>query len=165
MGWHLRRIDVIHGPNLNLLGARERSIYGSMGLKEIDGALAALGKELGMAVRCRQSNIEGEIIDFVQEAGRDSDFIIINPGGYTHTSVAIRDALAAVATPAIEVHLTNTQAREEFRRVSYIAEVVLGRIEGLGTEGYLLALRYAAARLGAKGKNETANRRSKKTSR
>lgn len=142
------RIDVIHGPNLNLLGAREIEVYGSKTLKQINNELKRLGKSLGADLHCFQSNHEGELVDLIQQSGREADFIIINPGAYTHTSIAIRDALAAIGTPALEVHLSNTQAREAFRSHSTIGPVVVGRIEGLGYRGYLLALRYAASELG-----------------
>jgi 3-dehydroquinate dehydratase-2 len=141
-------IDVINGPNLNLLGTRRPEIYGSMTLEQIEEGLKNLSLELGVEVRCFQSNHEGEIIELIHQAGVEADFIIINAGAYTHTSVVIRDALEAVGTPAIEVHLSNTQAREDFRRRSLLAGVTAGRIEGLGALGYHLALRYAAATLG-----------------
>lgn len=137
-------IDIINGPNMNLLGTREPGIYGTTSLKEIETKLHELSREFGVEVRCFQSNHEGAIVDRIQLAGTEAGFIIINPAAYTHTSLAIRDALAAVSTPAIEVHLSNTHKREETRHHSHIADVVVGRIEGLGPQGYELALRCAA---------------------
>jgi 3-dehydroquinate dehydratase II len=137
------RVLVLHGPNLNLLGAREPEIYGSVKLSEIDAALAGLARELNLEVRCVQTNHEGELVDQIQQAPSWAEVIIINPAAYTHTSVAISDALKAVGLPAIEVHLSNVYAREEFRQRSYIAGVVRGRILGFGSESYLLALRAA----------------------
>ncbi|HEX6988641.1 MAG TPA: type II 3-dehydroquinate dehydratase [Bacillota bacterium] len=135
------RVLVIHGPNLNLLGEREPEVYGTLTLDDIDDRIRAEAAALGIEVTCVQSNSEGALIDAIHAARRDADGIIINPGAYTHYSLAIRDALAAVPVPAIEVHLSNVHAREEFRRHSVIAPVVKGQIVGLGVEGYLLALR------------------------
>ncbi len=141
-------ILVMHGPNLNLLGSREPERYGATTLEQIDDRLRALGGELGVDVTCFQSNHEGALVDRIHQAARESqDFIVINPAAYTHTSVALRDALLAVAIPCIEVHLTNVHAREEFRRRSYVSDIALGVISGLGAEGYELALRAAASRL------------------
>ncbi len=141
-------ILVMHGPNLNLLGSREPERYGATTLEQIDDRLRALGSELGVDVTCFQSNHEGALVDRIHQAARESqDFIVINPAAYTHTSVALRDALLAVAIPCIEVHLTNVHAREEFRRRSYVSDIALGVISGLGAEGYELALRAAASRL------------------
>lgn len=139
------RVLVIHGPNLNLLGEREPEVYGTLTLDEIDDRIRAEAADLGIEVTCVQSNSEGAVIDAIHAARREADGIIINPGAYTHYSLAIRDALAAVALPAIEVHLSNVHAREEFRRHSVIAPVVRGQIVGLGAEGYLLALRALRA--------------------
>ena len=135
------RVLVLHGPNLNLLGRREESIYGTATLRDIDASLRKLSGELGVAVDIRQSNLEGELVTWIQEARGTYQGIIINPAAYTHTSVAIRDALAAVDMPIVEVHLSNIYRREEFRRHSYISGVALGQISGLGPTGYLLALR------------------------
>ncbi|NJD54833.1 MAG: type II 3-dehydroquinate dehydratase [Nitrospirae bacterium] len=133
------KILVIHGPNLNLLGTREPDVYGRATLEDINRRVIALAQELGMEAEAFQSNSEGEIVDAVQ--GKSYDALIINPAAYTHTSVAIRDAIAAVGRPAIEVHISNIHKREEFRRTSYISGVVTGQISGLGVEGYLLAVR------------------------
>ena len=135
-----RRILVIHGPNLNLLGRREPDVYGHTTLAQIDADLVELGASLGCAVDCFQSNHEGQLIDRIQAAMSDHDGIVINPGGLTHTSVALRDALAATALPVIEVHLSNVFAREEFRRHSMVTGVALGLISGFGDTSYRLGL-------------------------
>jgi 3-dehydroquinate dehydratase-2 len=135
------RILVLHGPNLNLLGTREQSIYGTESLDSIDGALTKLADELAVEVDIRQSNVEGELVSWIQEARSGYAGIIINPAAYTHTSIAIRDAVAAVGLPTIEVHLSNIHQREPFRHHSYLAGVAVGQIAGLGPAGYLLALR------------------------
>lgn len=140
---------VLNGPNLNLLGTREPEHYGRMTLADIDARLVALGKELGVAVETFQSNAEHELVGRVQQApAAGVKFIIINPAAFTHTSVALRDALAAVHVPFIEVHLSNVHAREPFRHQSYLTDIAVGVIAGLGSIGYELALRAAAARLG-----------------
>jgi len=135
------RILVLHGPNLNLLGTREQGIYGSASLDAVDADIAELADELAVEVDIRQSNHEGELVGWIQEARSGYHGVIINPAAYTHTSVAIRDALAAVSLPTIEVHLSNIYQREDFRHQSYVAGVSLGQISGLGPAGYLLALR------------------------
>ncbi len=138
---NMLRVLILHGPNLNLLGAREPSIYGTLSLDGIDSAITELAEELALTVDIRQSNGEGELVNWIQEARSGYSGVIINPAGYTHTSVAIRDAIAAVGLPTIEVHLSNIHQREKFRRHSYVAGVALGQISGLGPNGYLLALR------------------------
>lgn len=137
----LRRVFVIHGPNLNLLGKREPQIYGRESLEEINASLVALGAELGIEIAAFQSNHEGAIVDKIQQAAETADGLIINPAAYTHTSVAIRDALAMLAIPVIEVHLSNIHRRESFRRESLTAAATTGQIVGLGAAGYRLALR------------------------
>ncbi len=142
------RILVLNGPNLNLLGTREPAHYGRATLAEIEAGLVALGGELGAEVACFQSNAEAELIGQVQAApSKGIDFIVINPAGLTHSSVSLRDALAAVGIPFIEVHLSNVHAREPFRRQSYFSDIAVGVISGLGPVGYELALRAALARL------------------
>jgi 3-dehydroquinate dehydratase-2 len=137
------RVLVIHGPNLNLLGVREPAIYGSETLADIDRQLGALAEELGCAVSTYQSNCEGALLDRIHAAREAADVILINAGTYTHTSVAIRDALLAVGLPVIEVHLSNTHRREPFRQRSFIADVAVGQVIGFGINSYLLALRAA----------------------
>lgn len=138
-----KKVLVIHGPNLNLLGKRETNIYGKKSLKAIDKGISLLASELGINVKTIQLNSEGEIVDVIQTG--DYDALIINPAAYTHTSIAIRDAIAAISKPTIEVHLSNISGREEFRKRSYIAGVAVGQINGFGHESYLLALRAAAS--------------------
>jgi len=140
-------IFVLNGPNLNLLGTREPEIYGRETLDDIAAAMSDRAGELGVTLDIRQSNHEGHLIDWLQEAGvSGAKAVILNPGGYTHTSVAIRDAVAAIDVPVIEVHLSNPDAREGFRRRSLIATVAKGSIKGFGAQSYMLAL-DAAARL------------------
>ncbi len=138
---NMLRVLVLHGPNLNLLGRREESIYGTTTLAMINTALVKLGSELAVELDIRQSNSEGELVTWIQGARQACQGIIINPAAYTHTSVAIRDALAAVDLPTIEVHLSNIYRREEFRRHSYVSGVAVAQISGFGSNGYLLALR------------------------
>lgn len=134
-------ILIIHGPNLNLLGSRETAVYGVETLEEINSRCENLARELGVGVEIRQSNSEGEIVDLIQRAPKTASGILINPGAYTHYSYAIRDALAAVKLPAVEVHLSNIYAREDFRHVSVTAPVTAGQISGFGADSYLLGLR------------------------
>jgi len=137
------KILVVHGPNLNLLGKREPNIYGTVTLDEINGRLTALARELGTEVSCFQSNHEGELVQKIQDAMGEYQAIVINPGAYTHTSVALRDAIASTGILAVEVHLSNIYRREEFRQHSYISGVAAGQITGFGPESYLLGLRAA----------------------
>lgn len=141
------RILVLHGPNLNLLGQREPELYGRTTLAEIEVALSALAEELGAALESFQSNHEGALIDRIHAAVGEVDGIVINPGGLTHTSVSLRDALVGSDLPFVEVHLSNVHAREEFRRRSLISDVAVGQVVGLGPIGYELALRGLLARL------------------
>lgn len=134
-------ILVLHGPNLNLLGTREPTIYGTITLDEVDVSLKNLGKELGVSVESRQSNVEGELITWIQEAKARFEGLVFNPAAYTHTSIALRDAIVGVGIPMVEVHLSNIHRRESFRRRSYIAPVSLGQISGFGPQSYLLGLR------------------------
>ena len=145
------KIQIINGPNLNLLGTREPAIYGRESLADINRRLVTEGRRKGLAVTTFQSNHEGALVDRIQAARKEgAAFIVINPGAYTHTSVAIRDALAAVAIPFIEVHLSNIHAREPFRHRSFVSDIAVGTIAGLGSKGYDFALEFAAARLAAR---------------
>ncbi len=147
------KVLVLHGPNLNLLGTRDPAIYGTTTLAEIDAELARRAKAHGAEVRCVQTNLEGELVEHIQRAKGWADAIVINPGGYTHTSVAIRDAIDAVALPAIEVHLSNLHAREEFRARSVTAAVCIGQICGFGAQSYYLGLDAALSRVKASGRS------------
>jgi 3-dehydroquinate dehydratase II len=132
---------VLHGPNLNLLGTREPGIYGETSLVEVDRRIARHGRQRGVRVVCRQSNIEGELVTWLQRAERDGfRGVVMNPGAFTHYSIAIRDAVAAIGVPVVEVHLSNVHAREDFRRTSVIAAVARGQIAGFGPTSYLLGL-------------------------
>jgi 3-dehydroquinate dehydratase II len=143
----VRSVWILHGPNLNLLGKREPKIYGTESLEDINRRLLEAAKGGGATAQCFQSNHEGELVNRIQEAGHQKiDFIILNPAAYTHTSVAIRDALAGVGIPFIEVHLSNVHAREAFRHRSYVSDIAVGTICGLGSRGYDLALAYALSR-------------------
>lgn len=138
---------VLNGPNLNMLGIREPATYGQSTLADIDALCIDEGKTLGLAVSCRQSNIEGELVTWIQQALGKFDAIVINPGAYSHTSIAIHDAIKAVNLPVVEVHLSNIHAREAFRHHSYVSPVALGVICGLGATGYKLALHALAEKL------------------
>jgi len=142
------RVLALHGPNLNLLGTREPEVYGRTTLADIHAAMEARAQAHGVVVESFQSNHEGQLVDRVQAAAAEGiDFIVINPAAYTHTSVALRDALAAVSIPYIEVHLSNVHARESFRHHSYFSDRAVGVICGLGAYGYMAALDFALARL------------------
>ena len=139
----MAKVLVIHGPNLNMLGKRETGVYGNATLDEINNAVRLLAKELDADVSFFQSNSEGKLIDKIHEAAGTYDAIVINPGGYTHSSVALRDAVAAVNIPTVEVHMSNIYSREEFRHHSFISPVAVGQISGFGVNSYLIGLRAA----------------------
>jgi 3-dehydroquinate dehydratase-2 len=141
-------ILVLNGPNLNLLGTREPGIYGTATLAEIEAACIAEGADLGLDVSCRQSNHEGDLVDALHAARLDKAGVVLNAGAYTHSSIALRDAISATGLPVVELHLSNVHAREAFRRESCIAPVCIGQIAGFGPLGYLLSLRALAAHLG-----------------
>mgnify|MGYP000215220741 CR=1 FL=1 len=136
----MRTVAVIHGPNLNMLGTREPEVYGSMGLDKVNKNIQSCAEKLNIGVDIFQSNHEGEIVDFIQDGYNKYKGIVINPGGLTHYSIVLRDALVAVKLPVIEVHISNIHQREEFRHKSVIAPIAIGQISGLGTDGYLYAL-------------------------
>ncbi|MDD5021327.1 MAG: type II 3-dehydroquinate dehydratase [Endomicrobiaceae bacterium] len=138
----MKKILIINGPNLNLLGTREPEIYGKFTLTDLENKLKDFAKKINIEIECFQSNHEGEIVDKIGSAKNNFNGIIINPAAYTHTSVALRDAISSVQIPTIEVHISNIYSREEFRHNSFIAPVALGQISGLGIDGYLLALEY-----------------------
>ena len=135
------KILIINGPNINLLGTREPEIYGALTMDNINDSLFDYAKTLGVEIETFQSNIEGEIVDKIQQSKKDCAGIVINPAAYTHTSVAIRDAIAAVNMPAVEVHISNIHSREEFRKNSFIAPVCIGQISGFGADSYRLGLK------------------------
>lgn len=135
------KVLLLHGPNLNLLGTREPEVYGSMTLDDINEKMIVLGKELGAEVTCLQSNYEGALIDALHDSRTWASGVVFNPGGYTHTSVALRDAISAIVIPVIEVHLSNVYAREEFRHVSFVSAVCKGKVTGFGWRSYELGLR------------------------
>lgn len=138
-----RKVLVLHGPNLNLLGKRQPDIYGRLTLEQINRKIRSLAKELAVEVEIRQSNSEGELVNWIQESPKQFGALVINAAAYTHSSVALRDALTAVGIPAVEVHISNIHKREEFRKRSLIAEAVVGQIAGFGVQSYLLGLRAA----------------------
>lgn len=138
----MNKIYVFHGVNLHLLGVREPDIYGTTSLEELNKKMTAMGEDNALTVECRQTNYEGQLVDWITEL-TSSDFLIINPGAWTHTSYAIYDSIKGVNVPALEVHISNIHAREGFRSHSVIAGACLGQISGLGTDSYLLALAYA----------------------
>ena len=138
----MKKILILHGPNLNLLGVREPEVYGSMTLAELNDALQKIAFESGFKLIISQSNVEGELVNSLQEHGFSAHGIVFNPGGYTHTSVALRDAVSAITSPVIEVHLSHPDAREDFRKPSLLREACFGSISGLGAESYIAALRF-----------------------
>ena len=138
----MKKILILHGPNLNLLGVREPEVYGSMTFAELNDALQTIAFESGFELIISQSNVEGELVNSLQEHGFSAHGIVFNPGGYTHTSVALRDAVSAIASPVIEVHLSHPDAREDFRKPSLLREACFGSISGLGAESYIAALRF-----------------------
>lgn len=140
-------ILVLHGPNLNLLGFREPSVYGSETLEAINDRIKRLGKELDVLVECRQSNLEGELVTWIQDSPDQFQGLVFNPGAYTHTSIALRDAILGVGVSMVEVHMSNIHQRESFRRRSYLASVAIGQISGFGADSYLLGLRALVAAL------------------
>ncbi len=142
-----QKILILNGPNLNLLGTRQPDIYGRLTLAQIEKRVRALAKDLAVEIDFRQSNSEGELVTWIQQAAEKFAAIVINPAAYTHTSLAMRDAISAVGVPTIEIHISNIHKREQFRHHSFIAEVAVGQIAGFGLDSYLLGLRAAAARL------------------
>jgi len=139
-----KKILVLNGPNLNLLGKRQPEIYGKLTLEQIDQKMRALAQDLAVEIEIRQSNHEGELVTWIQEAPKQFGAMVINPAAYTHTSIAMRDAISAAGIPTIEIHLSNIHKREPFRHHSHIAEVAVGQIAGFGVNSYLLGIRAAA---------------------
>ena len=137
----MKKILILHGPNLNLLGLREPEVYGKLTLNDINQRLVSLGDEIGVEIRTSQANGEGELIDALHEASEWADGVVFNPGAYTHTSFVLRDAVSAIDLPVVEVHISNVDAREAFRRKSLIAPACVGRISGFGWQSYTLAIR------------------------
>ena len=144
------RILVLHGPNLNMLGVREKDLYGRQTLNDINGKLDSWAKEVGVHLEAKQSNLEGDLVTWIQEARGQFDAIVINPAAYTHTSVALRDAVLSAEVPTVEVHLSNIHQREEFRHQSFLAGVALGQISGFGPTSYLLGVQAALAHVQSK---------------
>jgi 3-dehydroquinate dehydratase-2 len=142
-----KKILVLNGPNLNLLGSRQPEIYGKLSLAQIEKKVRSLAQELKLEIDFRQSNSEGELVTWIQQAAGKFGAIVINPAAYTHTSLALRDAITAIGIPTIEIHISNIHKREQFRHHSYIAEVAVGQIAGFGVDSYLLGLRAAVAQL------------------
>ena len=136
-----KRVLVLNGPNLNLLGTREPDVYGTTTLQDVEQTMQALAKQLGATVECRQSNQEGQLIDWLHDARDSFDGVVMNPGGLTHTSVSLRDAITACGLPTVEVHISNTAARESFRHQSLTAAVCIGSVIGFGKNSYTLGLR------------------------
>lgn len=149
-----QRILILNGPNLNLLGTREPGIYGAETLADVNAACERLGAELGFEVSCFQSNHEGQLVDRIQQAGAEGTAIVLNPGAYSHTSIALRDAISGSRALVVEVHVSNIHAREHFRHHSYVTPVAKGMICGLGTEGYLLAIRALAIHMKTDGSED-----------
>ncbi|MDP6559216.1 MAG: type II 3-dehydroquinate dehydratase [Candidatus Binatia bacterium] len=142
-----KKVLVLHGPNLNLLGRRQPKIYGRLTLQQINNRIKATARELGVQVECRQSNSEGKLVSWIQQSSGQFGALVINAAAYTHSSVALRDALVASGIPAVEVHISNIYKREEFRKKSLIADAVVGQIAGFGVHSYLLGLRAAVQSL------------------
>ncbi len=145
----MSKVLVLHGPNLNLLGTREPEVYGHETLADINASLEAIAGEHNVSISFMQTNAEHELIEAIHAARGDSDYIIINPGAFTHTSIALRDAFLSVSVPFLEVHLSNVFSREEFRQLSYLSDVAVGVISGLGSDSYRLALRFVIGKLEA----------------
>jgi len=139
----MKKILLINGPNLNMLGTREKSIYGDITLGELENELNSIATTHNIMLTCLQTNTEGQMIEYIQQALNQYEFIILNPAAFTHTSIAVRDALLAVAIPFIEVHLSNIFAREPFRHKSFFSDIAVGTISGFGKHGYICALNYA----------------------